>query len=313
MNQPPIQIDPWEEIKERVPVGFELSRQGVFYVNKQNPELIAGPCWIPAFTQSYSGSAWGVVICWLDFNGDQRELPVPNHRLTESGGTLASELSGRGLHVRHNKTRLLLDYLSSFLPERRIKSVSQLGWLEAEEDKPPGFVTFEQTIGLDDPGKIIFQPEAFSPTINSMHAKGELATWQEFVAKKCAGEPLLVFSLCVAMAGPLQKLVGGDCGGFHLYGESSKGKTTALQCGASVWGCGADPSTNEHSFINRWNSTGNAFEATAAAHNDCLLCLDELATCDSQEFDKVIYNLMGGKGKDRLKQNASIQQADPGA
>ncbi len=49
-------------------------------------------------------------------------------------------------------------------------------------------------------------------------------------------------------------------------------------------------------------------EATAAAHNDNLLCLDEIGTCDVRDIRKVIYDLFGGTGKARLNKNSEAQQ-----
>jgi putative DNA primase/helicase len=140
-----------------------------------------------------------------------------------------------------------------------------------------------------------------------MQHQGTLAQWQTFVAAPCKGSPILVFSACVAFAGPLLRFAGLDCGAFHLYGASSKGKTTALQVPASAWGSGADPAISQDSYIGRWNTTGNALEATAAAHNDMLLALDEMGTCDARDFGKVIYDLFGGKGKSCLNKNSTLQ------
>jgi len=40
----------------------------------------------------------------------------------------------------------------------------------------------------------------------------------------------------VAFAGPLLHMLGHESGGFHLYGDSSGGKTTHLQVAASIYG-----------------------------------------------------------------------------
>lgn len=186
-----------------------------------------------------------------------------------------------------------------------MRSVSQLGWL-TDQDGNPRFVLPERTIGIGSE-EITFQPEQHSPTIHSMHIQGTLEQWQEYVAKPCTGNPLLVFMLCTSFAGCLLKYTGLDSGGFHLFGQSSKGKTTALQITASVWGCGADPAASEDAYIGRWNTTGNALEATAAAHNDGVLLLDEMGTCDARNFGKVVYDLFGGRGKSRLNKNSTLQ------
>lgn len=301
---------PWISVASFVPKGFRLEVSGVF-VDKQDPELVAGPCWITAYTRSKQGFEWGFVIHWLDQDGNSQMCAFPAQRLHERGAPLASELAGRGLRVIPGKQGLLMRYLASFdLPQDfRRQSVSSLGWLDCAEDEAPVFVLPEKTLGLRVREEVIFQPEEHSPTLRTMHAKGTLRQWQQFVGKKCLGHPILMFGLSAAFAGPLLKLVGEECGGFHFFGSSSKGKTTTLQVAASVWGCAADPAANGDSHISRWNTTGNALEATAAAHNDGLLCLDEMGTCDQRNFGKVIYDLMGGTGKRRLNKNAMMQSS----
>lgn len=78
---------------------------------------------------------------------------------------------------------------------------------------------------------------------------------------------------------------------MHLIGDSSKGKTTALQAAASVWG--------GPGFVRTWRATANGIEASAAALNDTLLVLDEISECDPREIGSVIYALANGTGKQR--------------
>jgi hypothetical protein len=69
------------------------------------------------------------------------------------------------------------------------------------------------------------------------------------------------------------------------------GKTTALKLAASVYG--------GTSYLQRWRSTDNALEATAAQHSDCLLILDELAQIDPKTAGECAYMLANEQGKAR--------------
>lgn len=298
---------PWACVEESIPNGFVITPDGVF-VDKNDRELICGPCWIKSLTRSTLGTEWGCVINWIDQDGCQRDMAFPARRLSEQRSPLAGDLVSLGLKIVPGKERQLMTFLGSFnLPNRfRLRSTSQLGWIDAK-DGSPLFVLPECTIGLNNDEEVVFQPEEHSPTTRTMKQYGSLKQWQAFVASPCEGNPLLVFSLCTAFAGSLLKFAGIDSGGFHLYGVSSKGKTTAIQAAASIWGCGADPAVSHESYIGRWNTTGNALEATAAAHNDGFLALDEMGTCDSRDFGKVVYDLFGGKGKSRLNKNSTLQ------
>jgi putative DNA primase/helicase len=298
---------PWHNVAAFIPKGYVINEQGVF-IDKDDPELISGPCWVEDLTRFEEGKGWGYVFGWLDQDGKVQREAFPAHKLTERSTSHASELHSFGLRVVPGKQQKLMTYLGSFqLPlDYRRQTVSKLGWLDTAREHPV-YVLPDRTISIDLDENIIFQPEEHSPASHTLHSRGSLAQWQTFVAEPCKGNTILVFSACVAFAGPQLRFAGVDCGGFHLYGASSKGKTTALQVGASAWGCGAGPAISQDSYIGRWNTTGNALEATAAAYNDRLLALDEMGTCDARDFGKVIYDLFGGKGKSRLnkKEHAS--------
>jgi uncharacterized protein (DUF927 family) len=119
---------------------------------------------------------------------------------------------------------------------------------------------------------------------------------------------VLLFSLSAAFAGPLLRFAGVEGGGFHLHGGSSKGKTTAGQLAASVWGSGADPvEAPGVAFVRKWNATANAVEAIAADHCDGLLVLDEVGEAQAQDLGRLIYQLAGGQGKSRLSRDAALR------
>jgi putative DNA primase/helicase len=84
---------------------------------------------------------------------------------------------------------------------------------------------------------------------------GTLIEWQNSIAKYAVGDSRLELGISIAFAGPLMQLVGMDGGGFHLRGDTSTGKTTALRMAASVWGGG-----DLGGYIRRWRTTCNALE-----------------------------------------------------
>ena len=105
--------------------------------------------------------------------------------------------------------------------------------------------------------------------------RGTLDEWRDTVGKYCIGNNKLLFAVSLAFAAPLLNPLNVENGGFHIFGPSSCGKSTALRVAASVYG-GPD-------YITTWRATDNGLEGTAAAHNDTLLIMDEyktLAGCD---------------------------------
>ena len=104
---------------------------------------------------------------------------------------------------------------------------------------------------------------------NTFRVKHDAAAWRDRIGALCVGNSRLVFAVACAFAGPLLRPAGMESGGFHIRGDSSSGKTTALRLAASVYG--------GPSYMQRWRTTDNALEAIAAQHCDSLLILDELA------------------------------------
>ena len=216
------------------------------------------------------------------------------------------DLASGGLDIEPGQEKRLILYLGRYKPEARLTNVDRLGWIDTTDDQL-AFVTPNETLSQSDM-EYVFQPERHCPTVSTMRSNGTLKDWKENVAEKCKEKPYLIFSLCLGLSGPLMKPASIDNGGFHLYAQSSQGKTLCAQLSASAWGCGADPAVApELSYIRRWNSTVNAFEGLAAAHSDNILVLDELGTCSSRDFGGVIYNLASGLGRAAMDRNRNLK------
>lgn len=299
----------------KVPQNYMLRNDGLYKTDAAGSmkDFISKPIWLDAIIEDAHTGIFGVVLCWIDLKGVKRQEPFSRGMLYEQNNNIVRILGELGLSINPSKIRELKIYLSesSNICTDFIQSVSTLGWFST--DKHPYQLTYvlppDKVLTKNTSETIIFKPEKHSPTTHTIRASGDLETWKNNVASLCKGNPLLVFALCVPFAAPLLKYTNIDSFGFHLFGLSSRGKTTAAQVSASVYGCGADPAdAPDLAYIQRWNSTGNAFEGLAAAHNDGLLILDELHTCDAKDFGTVIFNLLGGKGKNRLTKESQLRR-----
>lgn len=120
---------------------------------------------------------------------------------------------------------------------------------------------------------------------------GTLADWRSHIGRYAAGNSRMCLALGIAFAAPLLRLLNLSGSIFHLYGQSSSGKTTVQNVAQSVWGHGQDTSEV-------WNTTPYAVINNAAARNDGLLCLDEIGEdANGKAVDKGIYTLANGKGR----------------
>lgn len=293
-----------------IPPNYTLDASGVFLTDDSS--RISGPIWVTATTFDPLTGDHGLVIHWLDLHGNACELAITRDELHVQGGTLAARLARGGLLLTPGEERKLLRYLALFDSQRLPvwQSATRVGWLEESDGglaymlPPPCGI-----IAATGHAPVIFQPERESPTTASMYARGTLEQWNSTVVSLCRSNPLLLFPVLAGLAAPLLRFAQLESGGFHYYGRSSHGKTTAAQVAATVWGNGADPAeAPDRAFVQKWNSTANAFEALLSAHNDGLLVLDEIHTCDAKDFGAVIYNMAGGKGRQALDRERQLRR-----
>lgn len=278
--------------------GFSMRKNGLFWqdpTDLDKPEIkLSGPFEILAETRDVDGSAWGVLLHWLDHDGRPHEWAMPRAMLAGDGADVRKVLLDGGLYISPStKARNLLNsYLVGAYTPRRARAVSRTGWHDG------AFVLPEWQAGGADGERVLLQS---SGTIeHAFKMRGSLAEWKEGVAALAVGNSRLILAICTALASPLLEIAGAESGGFHLRGASSTGKTTALIVGASVWG-GGDLS----GYVRSWRATSNGLEGVAAAHCDALLCLDELGQVAAREAGEVAYLLANGSGKSRAARDGS--------
>jgi uncharacterized protein (DUF927 family) len=289
--------------------GYRISDKGIFEVSEDQSKpgirLTLTPCGVLAHCRDGTQQNWGAYLRWVDRDTTIHEAPFPVGRFHEAGGTLPVDLANAGLPIMPGMEKRLLRYLAKGNPAARFRAAIQTGW----QDGTSVFVLPNETFGgTNDPERVVYQPDRYSPTSQSVRASGSFEEWKITVAALCVDNPILAFWLSAALAPPLLRSLGMEGGGFHLFGRTSQGKTTAEQAAASLWGDGADPAEGRlSSFVKKWNLTKNATEGLAEAHNDLPLCLDEVGEADAREFGRTIYQLAGGQGKGRMRADATLK------
>jgi putative DNA primase/helicase len=210
--------------------------------------------------------------------------------LTGDGAKCRAYLLDQGLKIGTSPRArtLLTQYIQTRQPKDVTTCTNRTGW------HGPAFVLPRETFN-DEAERIVFQSEQAME--NTFSVKGTPDQWRERVGALCAGNSRLVFAVACAFAGPLLRPAGVDSGGFHFWGESSSGKTTALKVAASVNG--------GRNYLQHWRTTDNAFEAIAAQHCDSLLVLDELAQVDPKTAGGCAYMLASESSKARATRNGA--------
>ncbi|MCV4097208.1 DUF927 domain-containing protein [Pseudomonas aeruginosa] len=271
------------------PGGFRVTADGVFYVGEDGEARpVCSRLEILARTRDDKGQSWGLLVEFDDPDGAPKRLNIPARAMAgDFGKEVLGPLVDMGLRLApvrtaRNSRNDLQSYLQSYDSTDRARLVARLGW------HGDAYLLPDRQIGQSGEHLHFYEAGAQLPPISQA---GSLEQWQRQIGALCVGNHRLAFVVCVAFAGPQLHLLGAESGGFHLYGDSSGGKTTHLQVAASVWG--------GPRLVRSWRSTDNALESIAAAHSDGLLVLDEIGMCDPRIIGETVYMLGNGTGKAR--------------
>jgi len=268
----------------------EFGKAGVYYHGiKTDKEgnvtdtnsYICDPLHIDAGSCDSSDHNFGLMLRFKNQRYRWRQWLMPLDMLSGSCEELRAELLKMGLRIDHHKRNHLPSYLQSQRPKKQLECALKVGW------HGDVFVLPDRVIGNRD--DIFFQTD--HAVTAEYGQRGTLEDWQQHISRYCMGNPLLLFQTSIGFAGALLKKCHVDYAGFHIFGDSSKGKSTGHKIAASIWG--------GEGFRKSWKATGNGLEAAAVLFNDGLLALDELGDSDPREVNQIIYALGNGTGKQR--------------
>ncbi len=275
---------------------FTVNDSGVWHAGVDKDGQPKSPQWVcsrldvQALTRDQDGAGWGYLLAFADPLGKPKQWAMPARMLSGDGGEYRAALLNMGLRIAPSPAarNLLTQYIQTRQPGEFASCTDRIGW------HGRAFVLPHETIG-DDAERIVFQSE--SQMENTFRVKHDAAAWRDRIGALCVGNSRLVFAVASAFAGPLLRPAGMESGGFHIRGDSSSGKTTALRLAASVYG--------GPSYMQRWRTTDNALEAIAAQHCDSLLILDELAQVEGKVAGECAYMLANEQSKARATRNGA--------
>ncbi|SDM52818.1 putative DNA primase/helicase [Oryzisolibacter propanilivorax] len=240
---------------------------------------ICGPLHVQALTANTEDGDHGRLLRWKNVSGNWRQWAMPMELMAGDGAEVLAALLRDGLALERKMRARVLDYINSQQPRQRMRAASSTGWHAG------AFVLPDQVLGADD---IWFQASERTAPYGSA---GTLQGWQSEVAALAVGNPMLALGISAALAGVLLEPLNIDGAGLHLFGDSSKGKTTILTAATSVWG-GAQ-------FRRTWRTTSNGLEGAARMHSGTLLALDEVGEVAPKDLYESAYALVNGHGKTR--------------
>jgi putative DNA primase/helicase len=286
INQRPcyVVIEKWHQINDKkiAPGTYfcnkKIDKEGVPILENIN---IFPPIWVLAQTRDHENDNFGRKIAFNDSLGNYKEWAMPYELIGEANGEkLRKTLLRMGFNLKPRGFNHLINYIADQDTKKAIFCVTKVGWYN---DKT--FVLPDRVYGADD---VMFQHRGFN---NAYTTSGTLEEWQNNVGKYGEKNPFIAFVLSNALTGTILRLCGAEGGGFHMYGESSKGKSTLLRVAASV--CGGKE------YVRSWKATSNGLEGAASNFNDNLLALDESEQANPNDITAITYMLGNEQGKQR--------------
>lgn len=156
------------------------------------------------------------------------------------------------------------------------------------------------------PAKIQFHPEneGDGHLVAVLHPRGQLGPWQQLIGQLLPF-PRVMFCLYASCAAPL--LMPCEAPNFiiDLAGDTSRGKTTALELAASCWGL---PAGHQGGLVKSWNQTKVFAERYATLFNDMPVFFDDSQTSDPRNVASVLYMVANGIGRGRGAPRGGMQK-----
>jgi len=284
------------------PFGFFMREDGLYADTggESPPVWLAAPFEVLGEARDHVGEGWGRWLRWQDRDKRSHTWLMPDRMLVAKPGELEAELVDRGLRIETDSDARahLRRALAGVQTGSRARVVSRAGWHPQPSGGDAFLLQDGRAIGPCPEALILRQPAENAAEMAA--AAGTLDGWKQAVAALAAGNPLAMFCLSAAFAGPLLHPLGESSGGFHLFGRSKAGKTLALKLACSVWGL-----PTKRGVLRDWRSTANALEASAEEANDTLLALDEIHQAPAADVTHAIYMIGNEAGKGRMRRDAT--------
>ena len=267
--------------------------------SEDNAQKVCGPLEVVGRYRDKKGNGWGRVVVWHDGDDTRHELKISEGDLSTKQSEVFAALASGGLEIfavpSSGRPNRVVDYIRSYPREAlpKLCSTKSFGW----HDIGHAFVLPDRVIGDTESGEgVLFDgDESAAPKYAS---KGTLKDWQDHVASIALCSNRIAFFTCIAFAAPLARLVNEPSGGFHLVGNSSLGKSSALRALCSVFASAA--SDGESCEMASWRATDNGLEAFCQSHTDLPLICDEIGQADGRNISKVLYMIGNESGKRRM-------------
>lgn len=281
---------------------FLITELGVEFVSSgcsnDKTVKVCGPLEVVSRYRDRDNKGWGRIVSWRDFDNKSHTESFSEADLAINSQDVLTALADGGLAIYQSISRgvpnRIIDFIKSYPSAALVsqRSTKSYGWFNEGEV----FVLPNKIIGDNNGEQVIF--DGVPDHAPKYSTKGSLKDWQENVASVAQYSSRIAFFICLAFAAPLARLVNEQSGGFHLVGDSSLGKSSALRAMCSVFASAA--SGGDSGEMATWRTTDNALEAVCQSHSDLPLICDELKQAEEKKLANIIYMIGNERGKGRM-------------
>ena len=272
---------------------FEINNRGVWWVNvrtdkngdiiKSEPLLLSEPIDIIGTGQDNDGAYYRIIKFKDKNTRQQKTAALPQEEIGTAHGWKRLGWHGIDVYSEGIESGKLRNYLLKHSGNAVFTITDRAGW-----NGEAYILAGGEAINADGTN-ILYNGDTSQK--DGYTEKGSLKEWQDQAARYAENNSRLCLALGLSMAAPFLALLNEEGGGFHLAGDSSKGKTTAARLALSVWG---DPETTK----GNWDTTPLGLQNLALARNDGLLVLDEIGqTADPRKIPQMVYSVINGVSK----------------
>ncbi|WP_163151602.1 DUF927 domain-containing protein [Anoxybacillus sp. MB8] len=234
--------------------------------------------------------------------GEYKEIQIKREQLNPNE---FMKLSGKGVDAFHYNVKNLIEFLVTQEKEAPYEYVHcGMGWSQIN-NQINNQLCFKHY-------RIIGLPSLQSTYKGTycIEPKGTLKDWIKIIRSEVIGnvylELALVFGFSAAVIGLLSTQSRDmDTLLVHIYGNSSKGKTTAAQVAVSPFG---KPSRHGNGLIKSWSATHNAIIALLRDNYGVPIALDEASMSTVKDFSPLIYMFAENREKERLTKEGQLRE-----
>ncbi|MBP3908022.1 MAG: DUF927 domain-containing protein [Turicibacter sp.] len=297
-----------KQLQESVPKNpkFIKTGNGIFLtqVNKED-ELyyiwLANPCHVLANYENLETGLEQVEVCFRPTGRDAEYKTMSFDAQTFSSERCLEKLLEYGFCFNPEEKKHLIEYFNNERQQaRRALQHTGLGFAEADGTS---YFKHYQTIGFD-------RESTYVGPFN-IEPHGSYEAWLSMVKAEVLPNPALQLGLILGFLAPVVGFIGRELAlesqFYHIYGDSSSGKSSVCQLIASTFG---SSHLQNGGLFRSWYATETAIYCLLASNRGVPIIFDEASLSGKKNYTNLVYGLSSGNDKTRVNANLELRKMD---